>query len=66
MTKDEKVAYWQGTGGRVSEEWLMAKAYCARDGIAVATLHYWRKRFAEQTVWKGEGQDAERDFCRSP
>ena len=40
MTKDEKVAYWRGTGGRVSEEWLMAKAYCAREGIAVATLHY--------------------------
>ena len=47
MTKDEKTAYWRQQVGGFQASGLSAKNYCAQEGIAVATLHYWRKRFAD-------------------
>jgi hypothetical protein len=45
MTKEEKAAYWRQQVDLHRASGLSAKAYCAREGLAVATLHYWRKRF---------------------
>ena len=47
MTKDEKAAYWRHQVDGFQASGLSVKNYCAQEGIAVATLHYWRKRFAE-------------------
>ncbi len=47
MTKDEKVAYWRQKVDGFQASGLSAKDYCAQVGIAVGTLHYWRKRFAD-------------------
>ena len=47
MTKDEKTAYWRQQVDGFQASGLSAKNYCAQEGIAVATLHYWRKRFAD-------------------
>ncbi|MDA8246765.1 hypothetical protein [Acidithiobacillus sp.] len=47
MTKDEKIAYWRQQVERFRASGLSVKNYCAQEGIAVATLHYWRKRFAD-------------------
>jgi len=47
MTKGEKTAYWRQQVDGFQASGLSAKNYCAREGIAVATLHYWRKRFAD-------------------
>ena len=47
MTKDEKAAYWRQQIDGFQASGLSAKNYCAQEGIAVATLHYWRKRFAD-------------------
>lgn len=46
MTKEEKVAYWRQQVDEFQASGLSVKHFCARAGIAVATLHYWRKRFA--------------------
>lgn len=47
MTKDEKAAYWRRRVDEFLTSGLSVKNYCAQEGIAVATLHYWRKRFAD-------------------
>ena len=47
MTKDEKAAYWRRQVDGFLVSGLSVKNYCAQEGIAVATLHYWRKRFAD-------------------
>jgi len=47
MTKDEKIAYWRQQVERFLASGLSVKNYCAQEGIAVATLHYWRKRLAD-------------------
>ena len=47
MTKDEKTAYWRQQVDGFQASGLSVKNYCAQEGIAVATLHYWRKRFAD-------------------
>ena len=47
MTKEEKTAYWRQQVDGFQASGLSAKNYCAQEGIAVATLHYWRKRFAD-------------------
>ena len=47
MTKDEKAAYWRQQVDGFQASGLSVKNYCAQEGIAVATLHYWRKRFAD-------------------
>ncbi|MHB8181534.1 MAG: IS66 family insertion sequence element accessory protein TnpA, partial [Acidithiobacillus ferrivorans] len=47
MTKDEKTAYWRQQVYGFQASGLSVKNYCAQEGIAVATLHYWRKRFAD-------------------
>ena len=48
MTKDEKTAYWRRQVDGFLVSGLSVKNYCAQEGIAVATLHYWRKRFADE------------------
>jgi len=50
MTKDEKAAYWRQQIDRFQASGLSVKNYCTREGIAVGTLHYWRKRFAVGAV----------------
>ena len=47
MTKNEKAAYWWQQVDGFQASGLSVKNYCAQEGIAVATLHYWRKRFAD-------------------
>ncbi|MBU2752944.1 IS66 family insertion sequence element accessory protein TnpB [Acidithiobacillus thiooxidans] len=47
MTKDEKAAYWRRRVDRFLTSGLSVKNYCAQEGIAVGTLHYWRKRFVD-------------------
>ena len=47
MTKNEKAAYWRQQVDGFQASGLSVKNYCAQEGIAVATLHYWRKRFAD-------------------
>ncbi len=47
MTKGEKTAYWRQQVDGFQASGLSAKNYCAQEGIAVATLHYWRKRFVD-------------------
>lgn len=47
MTKCEKTAYWRQQVDGFQASGLSVKNYCAQEGIAVATLHYWRKRFAD-------------------
>ncbi|MDR7926786.1 IS66 family insertion sequence element accessory protein TnpB [Acidithiobacillus thiooxidans] len=47
MKKAEKVAYWRQQVDAFQASGLTVKHYCAQTGIAVATLHYWRKRFAD-------------------
>ena len=46
MTKEEKAAYWRQRVEDFQASGLSVKHFCAQAGIAVATLHYWRKRFA--------------------
>lgn len=46
MTKEERAAYWRQQIDGFQASGLTVKDYCAQAGIAVATLHYWRKRFA--------------------
>ena len=41
MTKDEKTAYWRRQVDGLRTSGLSVKDYCAQDGNAVATLHYW-------------------------
>jgi len=59
MTKEEKAAYWRQQVELHCASGLSVKAYCAREGLAVATLHYWRKRFgvSRQTVGTAPGVD---------
>ena len=47
MTKDEKAAYWRQQVDGFHASGLSVKNYCTQEGIAVGTLHYWRKRFAD-------------------
>ena len=47
MTKDEKAAYWRQQVDGFQASGLSVKNYCTQEGIAVGTLHYWRKRFAD-------------------
>ncbi len=47
MTKDEKAAYWRRRVDGFLTSGLSVKNYCAQEGIAVGTLHYWRKRFVD-------------------
>ena len=47
MTKGEKAAYWRQQVDGFQASGLLVKNSCAQEGIAVATLHYWRKRFSE-------------------
>ena len=47
MTKGENTAYWRQQVDGFQASGLSVKNYCAQEGIAVATLHYWRKRFAD-------------------
>ncbi|MDD5002729.1 MAG: hypothetical protein WC934_10455 [Acidithiobacillus sp.] len=47
MTKGEKAAYWRQQVDAFQASGLSVKNYCAQAGVAVATLHYWRKRFAD-------------------
>ena len=47
MTKNEKAAYWRQQVDGFQASGLSVKNYCAQEGLAVATLHYWRKRFAD-------------------
>ncbi len=45
MTKEEKAVYWRQRIEEQSRSGLTIKEYCAREGLAVANLHYWRRRF---------------------
>ena len=47
MKKEEKVAYWRQQVEGFQASGQSVKNYCAQAGIAVATLYYWRKRFAD-------------------
>ncbi|MBN6742120.1 IS66 family insertion sequence element accessory protein TnpB [Acidithiobacillus sp. MC6.1] len=47
MTKGEKAAYWRQQVDGFQASGLSVKNYCAQEGIAVATLNHWRKRFAD-------------------
>ena len=47
MTQDEKAAYWRQQVDGFQASGLSVKNYCTQEGIAVATLHYLRKRFAD-------------------
>ncbi|WP_439710037.1 IS66 family insertion sequence element accessory protein TnpA [Acidithiobacillus caldus] len=47
MTKGEKIAYWRQRVERFRASELSVKKYCAQEGMAVATLDYLRKRFAD-------------------
>ena len=44
MTKEEKAAIWRRRVEEQQDSGLSTKVYCAREGLAVASLHYWRKR----------------------
>ncbi|MCR2831977.1 IS66 family insertion sequence element accessory protein TnpB [Acidithiobacillus ferrooxidans] len=59
MTKDEKAAYWRQQVDGFQASGLSVKNYCAQEGIAVATLHYWRKRFAEAVELQPMGTGTE-------
>ena len=48
MTKDEKAAYWRQQVDGFQASGLSTKHYCAREGIAVATLMSWN-----QSLWIG-------------
>ncbi|OYV80842.1 MAG: transposase [Acidithiobacillus ferrivorans] len=59
MTKEEKAAYWRQQVDGFQASGLSVKNYCAQEGIAVATLHYWRKRFAEAVKHQPMGTGTE-------
>ncbi|MDD3761645.1 MAG: IS66 family insertion sequence element accessory protein TnpB [Acidithiobacillus sp.] len=59
MTKEERAAYWRQQVDLHRASGLSVKAYCAQEGLAVATLHYWRKRFgmSRQAMAAVPGED---------
>ncbi|MBU2740033.1 IS66 family insertion sequence element accessory protein TnpA, partial [Acidithiobacillus concretivorus] len=59
MTKEEKATYWRQQVDGFQASGLSVKNYCAQEGIAVATLHYWRKCFAEAVKHQPTGTRTE-------
>ncbi|MBU2799575.1 IS66 family insertion sequence element accessory protein TnpB, partial [Acidithiobacillus sp. VAN18-4] len=45
--KEEKRELWRARVEDFRGSGLTVGAYCAREGIAVATLQYWRRRFVD-------------------
>ena len=50
-----KTAAWERRIARFSDSGLTVARFCDREGVAVATFHYWQRRFrdvsANETAW---------------
>ncbi|MBU2804216.1 IS66 family insertion sequence element accessory protein TnpB [Acidithiobacillus ferridurans] len=54
MTKEEKREMWRQRVEDCQGSGLSITAYCAREGIAIPSLYYWRKRFADREASPAE------------
>jgi hypothetical protein len=50
MMENEKTAYWRQQADGFLANGLSVKNNCAQEGVTVATLQYWHKRFAGTPV----------------
>ncbi|MBU2788914.1 IS66 family insertion sequence element accessory protein TnpB [Acidithiobacillus sp. VAN18-1] len=57
MMKEEKRELWRARVEDFRGSGLTVGAYCAREGIAVSSLHYWRKRFGGRLQQKSAAEE---------